>query len=495
MNTKDVYPGGKVNHRAVNMVGKSLDFANVNKEYLFEGLGYTAQTCPEWIPWNSWVQVIDRLAEETKTDEALREVGFHVFKGPSAMFLLRLVGFFADLGTMLMRMNELIMRSFFKGLEFETIIDKKKNSVEARITIPEDLVACRAYLVMSSAAYEAIFKQLKVSYKDFQYSCTDRTAVYTFNYKASLGFFERIRSVYRVIVGADYAVKRIADNEDELRRRLEIVEAARAEAVESREKEHAAREIAEEALQVRQRFLAVMSHELRTPLNHIIGCASILLSEEMDEDKRDYVDIIQRSSYSLLELIELILDFTSAGTLSGENPQRLSLSDLLDPIIDNARFSCEQKNLVFEFPMLEGDQTSLVLYAGHLKRILKLLLDNAIKFTTEGTISLEIASLDNDELCFSINDSGIGIPEDWQKEIFKPFRAVDSSDTRSVGGIGLGLTIARKLAREIGGDLELSQSSKEGSSFILTIPVNMNENEERQQKTSTIVVDDSDTPE
>ncbi|CAN0492526.1 unnamed protein product, partial [Laminaria digitata] len=255
--------------------------------------------------------------------------------------------------------------------------------------------------------------------------------------------------------------------------------------VESREKEHAAREIAEEALQVRQRFLAVMSHELRTPLNHIIGCASILLSEEMDEDKRDYVDIIQRSSYSLLELIELILDFTSAGTLSGENPQRLSLSDLLDPIIDNARFSCEQKNLVFEFPMLEGDQTSLVLYAGHLKRILKLLLDNAIKFTTEGTISLEIASLDNDELCFSINDSGIGIPEDWQKEIFKPFRAVDSSDTRSAGGIGLGLTIARKLAREIGGDLELSQSSKEGSSFILTIPVNMKENEERQQKTST----------
>ena len=76
-------------------------------------------------------------------------------------------------------------------------------------------------------------------------------------------------------------------------------------------------------------------------------------------------------------------------------------------------------------------------------------------------------------------DTGIGIPDKWQKEIFEPFRAVDSSDTRSAGGVGLGLTIARKLAREIGGDLELAYSSTEGTGFVLTVPVNMKIDEAR----------------
>ncbi|MEM8488237.1 MAG: ATP-binding protein [Bacteroidota bacterium] len=470
---------GKVNHRALNMVGKSLDLAHVNQSYLFEGLGYRADNCPEWIPWDDWVQIMNRLHEEVGSDTDLRKVGYDVFKAPSAIFLLRLVGFFADLGSMLMRMNELIMRTFFKGLEFETKIDKARSICEAHITIPEHLTASRSFLVMSASAYEAIFQQLKIDYKEFEYSCTDRKAVYSFNYQASMGMLASLRRMYRVIVGADYAVRQIAANEDELRRRLEIVEAARAEAEVLRAKEHTAREIAEEALQVRQRFLAVMSHELRTPLNHIIGCSSILLSEELEDDKRDYVDIIQRSSYNLLELIELVLDFTSAGTLSGETPQSMSIYDLLDPLIEKARYDCQLKSLAFEYPELEGEERYVVVYAGHLKRILRLLLDNAIKFTSEGVIRLSVSFDSDSMLVIAVEDTGIGIPENWQAEIFEPFRAVDSSDTRSAGGIGLGLTIARKLAREIGGDLVLKESNQAGSNFILSVPINMSVEQER----------------
>ena len=189
MNISIVNPGGSVSHRAVNMVSKSLDFAEVDQEYLFEGLGYTALSCPEWISWEDWTQIIDRLAEKTGSDEELQKVGLRVFNAPAAIFLLRLVGFFADLGTMLIRMNEVIMRTFFKGLDIQTTIDKDQDVCEARITIPEDLKACRSFLVMSSSAYEAIFKQLRVPYQDFQFSCTDRTAVYSFRYKSSPGVF------------------------------------------------------------------------------------------------------------------------------------------------------------------------------------------------------------------------------------------------------------------------------------------------------------------
>ena len=484
MNPSDLNPGGRVNHRAVNMVGKSLDFAEVDQDYVFEGLGYTAHTCPEWISWEEWVQVMDRLAEQAGSDDALRRIGYQVFQAPSAVYLLRLVGFFGDLGSMLMRMNELIMQAFFKGLDFQTTIDKEKLRCEARITIPEELKACRSFLVMSSSAYEAIFQQLKVSYSDFQFTCTERTAVYSFSWKFSPNIFARLRRIYRVIIGADFAVKQIADNEDELRRRLEIVEAAREEAEILRKKEREARKIAEEALQVRQRFLAVMSHELRTPLNHIIGCASIMKSEMTDEDDHEYVDIIHRSSHSLLELIEQVLDFTSAGTLSAESPQTLSLPELLDPLIVKARHACELKALDFVFPSLEGEQPLVVVYVGHLKRILKLLLDNAIKFTSEGTVSLEVACNQKDLLWFTVKDTGIGIPDKWQHEIFEPFRAVDSSDTRSEGGIGLGLTIARKLAREIGGDLELEYSTHRGSSFRLTVPLDVKKEDKSKEKAS-----------
>ncbi len=471
MNLIDPHAAGKVSHRALAMVGKALDFASVDQEYIFEGLGYRAHTCPEWIPWEDWVQIIDRLAEQAGSDDELRRIGYFVFKGPAALFLLRLVGFFADLSSMLMRMNELIMRTFFKGLVIETKMDREKNTCEATIVIPEEMKACRSFLVMSSSAYESIFRHLRIDYKDFSFEATERQGRYVFTYKNTPRMVSRLRRVYRVIVGADFAVRQIAENEDELRRRLEIVEAARAEAEDLRAKEHNARKIAEEALQVRQRFLAVMSHELRTPLNHIIGCASILSSEDIEEDQQEYVDIINKSAYNLLDLIEQVLDFTSAGMLAVKAPQECLLSDLFDPIIDSARHECERKGIYFKFPSIEEEHSRYAIYDAHLKRIMKILMENAIKFTNEGGITLEIDT-PGAELHVVVRDTGIGIPEEWQGEIFEPFRAVDSSDTRSTGGIGLGLTIARKLSREIGGDLVLVESSLEGSVFKLTVPLN-----------------------
>ena len=461
----------KVNHRAVNMLDKVLEQVPEAEAALFGDLGYTARTCPEWIPWDEWVLIIERLSEQFPDEDKFRETSLQIFKAPSAIFLLRLVGLFSDLGSMLVRMNELIMRSFFKGLVFETTIDKRKKTCVAKIIIPESMTGSRAFLFMSTSAYESIFRQLKVPYHNFTFECTDRVGIYSFTYETKPGLFERLRRMYRVAVGADFAVKQIAENEEELRRRLEIAEKALAEAKELREKEHIAREIAEEALQVRQRFLAVMSHELRTPLNHIIGCASILKSEFQVKDQEDYVDIIMQSSNNLLEMIELVLDFSSAGMLATEEPQQVSLTDLLDPIIDKVRLLCDRKNLIFEYPSLGKDGPSFVLYLGHVNRILLLLLENAVKFTNEGGISLEFDQPDEERINLRVKDTGIGIPDVWQEKIFEPFHAVDSSETRSFGGVGLGLTIARKLAREIGGDLELLYSTDEGSGFQLGIPI------------------------
>ncbi|MEZ4699734.1 MAG: HAMP domain-containing sensor histidine kinase [Rhodothermales bacterium] len=442
----------------------------MTESQFFEGVGYDADSCPEWIEWDHCVLFHNRLAAHAGSDEQLREIGFNVFKAPSGILLLRVLGLFSDLSAILMRMNAFIMRTFFPGLIFDTTIDRSTRRATASIRIPEPFASCRAFFVLSASAYEATFRQLKVPYRDFSFDISERSASYTFTFYPNRSLFERVRKIYQVIVGADYAVQQLAENEEELRRRLEIVEAARAEAESLRIKEAEARRIAVQALEVRQRFLAVMSHELRTPLNHIIGASTILKDEELSEENQEMVGIVDEAALHLLHLIELILDFTGVGELSMEMASEQAIDALIDPVVDKMIYACEAKGLSFEYRALEPGRV-LPLYPGHLSRILTLLLDNAVKFTEAGIVRLHVSMPAEKHLAFRIEDSGCGIPAEWGSRVFEPFQAVDDSQTRATGGIGLGLTIARKLAQEIGGDVRLLESTTTGTTFQVDIPL------------------------
>lgn len=453
------------------MIGQCALDAGMSEEQFFAGVGYDLKTCPEWVGWNDCVLFHNRLAEWSGTDDRLREIGFGVFKAPAGIMLVRVLGLFSDLSTVLMRMNAFIMRTFFPGLRFDTAIDKDRRTASATIFIPEGAEDCRAFFVMSASAYEATFRQLKVLYRKFGYTIGERQATYTFTFYPRRSFLERVRQIYKVIVGADYAVQQLAENEEELRRRLEIVEAAREEAEALRKKEAEARLLAIQALEAKQRFLAVMSHELRTPLNHIIGAATILKDEPLTEENREMVGIVDEAALHLLHLIELILDFTGVGELSLEAASDHSIASLFDPLADKAHYACEAKGLAFEYESPESKRILQQVYPGHLSRILTLLLDNAVKFTEKGGIKLAVHMPAETHLEVRIEDSGRGIPPEWDDRVFEPFQAVDDSQTRAAGGIGLGLTIARKLAQEIGGDVRLVRSSVAGSTFQLDLPV------------------------
>ncbi|MDZ4698314.1 MAG: HAMP domain-containing sensor histidine kinase [Rhodothermales bacterium] len=444
--------------------------AGMTEHLFFQGVGYTASTCPEWIGWDHCILFHNRIAAFAGSDDRLRTIGYDVFKAPSGILLLRVLGLFSDLSSILMRMNAFVMRTFFPGLQFETVIDKDARTATASIAIPEPFATCRAFFVLSASAYEATFRQLKVPYRAFSYEVSERSASYTFSFYPTRSFIERIRHIYHIIVGADFAVQQLAENEEELRRRLEIVEAARAEAESLRIKEAEARQIAVQALDVRQRFLAVMSHELRTPLNHIIGASTILKDEALSEENQEMVGIVDAAAHNLLHLIELVLDFTGVGELAFETASEHPVSTLIDPLADKTHYACEAKGLTFEYHPLASAPNILV-YPGHLSRILTLLLDNAVKFTDEGSVRLEVEMPANKRLAVRIVDSGHGIPGEWGERVFEPFQALDDSQTRARGGIGLGLTIARKLAQEIGGDVRLIASSHEGTTFQVDVPI------------------------
>ena len=223
-------------------------------------------------------------------------------------------------------------------------------------------------------------------------------------------------------------------------------------------------------------FLANMSHELRTPLNSIL-LLSRLLSENndanMNAEQVEFAKVIQSSGNGLLGLIDEILDLSKieAGKMDLELLD-ISINEITDTLKD--LFSEVAKSQNIEFKIIT-DEAPLVIKTDkmRLEQILKNLISNAIKFTSEGSVTLEIKkdSADDKTVSFMVKDTGIGIPVEKQPLIFEAFQQADGSTKRKYGGTGLGLSISRELAKLLHGEITLTSKVKQGSVFTLHIPV------------------------
>lgn len=236
---------------------------------------------------------------------------------------------------------------------------------------------------------------------------------------------------------------------------------------------------AEKASAAKSTFLATMSHELRTPLNAIIGFSDLL---ELDSDKfgskkkkRQYARHIANSGRSLLHLINGLLDFSriDQGNIEIENEPFLLQEEIFN-IRSAFEMKAKEQNVVVDFALpsedliLEGDQY-------RIRQVVYNLLDNAIKFSSNGHVKCTFAVTDTDDagnmLVLKIQDDGIGIPEDTQATVFDAFTQSDTSISRRFGGTGLGLPTSKKLAEAMGGDITVHSEEGKGSLFTATFKV------------------------
>ena len=267
------------------------------------------------------------------------------------------------------------------------------------------------------------------------------------------------------------------------------------------------RKEAEEANASKSLFLANMSHEIRTPMNAIIGLSYLALKKAEDAEIVQYLQKIERSGKSLLDIINDILDFSKveAGEVVVEHVP-FELEGLMVEVADITNVKLKTKaNIEFVMDLATDLPQVVVSDPTRLRQVLMNLMDNAVKFTEDGEIRLACSLKENSGkglvLHFEVEDSGIGIEPSKLETIFEPFRQADNTTTRKYGGTGLGLVISKRLVDLLGGDLAVSSRVGEGTTFAfdVTCPIQTSDTLEKEAPPKTfhdlrvLLVDDSAT--
>ncbi|MBH1939587.1 response regulator [Mobilitalea sibirica] len=279
---------------------------------------------------------------------------------------------------------------------------------------------------------------------------------------------------------ADKIQSLINNLEDKVAERTKELEAAVTELKKVNKNLSLEKNRAEAASIAKSQFLANMSHEIRTPMNGIIGFLQLLDDSPLNEEQKEYIQLIQSSTDTLLTVINDVLDISKieTGMMKLESIP-FHLTSLIETAVTLFGTRAKEKGLELNLMISSQVPYNVIGDPTRIRQVLNNLINNAIKFTESGEVYVEVSLVKENEqeivvLC-KVKDTGIGINKSDINKLFRPFSQVDTSMTRKYGGSGLGLSICKKIADLMGGDIKVISKKKKGSTFSFTFPLLKNE--------------------
>jgi PAS domain S-box-containing protein len=254
-------------------------------------------------------------------------------------------------------------------------------------------------------------------------------------------------------------------------------------------------EKAEEATKAKSEFLANMSHELRTPMNGILGLAEILQGSDLADDIRECVDAIQSSGQNLLSIVNDILDLSKIEAQELEiEKYPFKIMDALKNVKDITSLSAANKNLSYDMSVNLDVPDWLTGDGKRIQQVIFNLVGNALKFTEKGGVSVSVdwKQMGGDtSLYVQVQDTGIGIPDEFQSQLFDKFAQADTSISRKFGGTGLGLAITKYLVEMMGGTIGFTSKVNHGTTFFISIPIRQTPKEDILQSEIKVINENS----
>ena len=254
-------------------------------------------------------------------------------------------------------------------------------------------------------------------------------------------------------------------------------------------------EKAEEATKAKSEFLANMSHELRTPMNGILGLAEILQGSDLADDIRECVDAIQSSGQNLLSIVNDILDLSKIEAQELEiEKYPFKIMDALKNVKDITSLSAANKNLSYDMSVNLDVPDWLTGDGKRIQQVIFNLVGNAMKFTEKGGVSVSVdwKQMGGDtSLYVQVQDTGIGIPDEFQSQLFDKFAQADTSISRKFGGTGLGLAITKYLVEMMGGTIGFTSKVNHGTTFFISIPIRQTPKEDILQSEIKVINENS----